>query len=34
MELYQLSDKELKSLDLSRADIPLVAYQSLNKVNT
>ncbi len=31
MELYQLSDEELKSLDLIRADIPLVAYQSLNK---
>lgn len=34
MELNQLSDEELLSLDLNRSDIPLVAYEALNKANS
>lgn len=34
MELYQLSDTELTSLNLNRADIPLVAYESLIKAKS
>jgi uncharacterized protein YjiS (DUF1127 family) len=29
LELYQLSDEELNTLDVSRADIPIIAYKSV-----